>query len=1041
MNISEYIRELNAQLKGGRATEHSHRPALKTLLEAAVPDALATNEPRQIDCGAPDFVLTRKSGIPLGYVEAKNIGKDLDDKTYRAQFKRYAGALDNLIITDYLEFRLFLDGKHVETARIGDLRGKVVKARPDGAGELENLFRFFAGHTGIAVTGADALAEHMAAKARMLAQTIAKALDQDEALPETSEKLRGALHGQLAAFREHLIHDIKPAEFADIYAQTIAYGMFAARLHDETPGEFTREKAAWLIPAANPFLRKFFQQIAAFDLDERIRWVVDALADLFRVSAVEELMAEYGKATRRNDPFLHFYETFLGAYDRKLRKSRGVYYTPQPVVDFIVRAVDEILRDEFKLENGIANAGKAANGMHKVQILDPATGTGTFLAAIIRHIHDAYFQGQQGAWQNYATADLLPRLNGFEILMAPYAMAHIKLDMVLRETGCQLGDERARVFLTNALEEHHPDTGTLFSQWLANEADEANRIKRDVPVMVVTGNPPYAGESANKGEWIANLLDAYKKEPGGKEKLKERNSKPLNDDYVKFVRCGQHHIDNKGEGILAYICNNSFLDNQTFRGMRWNLLKSFDKIFVVDLHGDAKKEETAPDGSKDVNVFDIRPGVSINLFVKTGRKKAGELARVFHLDLLGKRENKYQFLLENDLAKVKFAELSPAAPSFFFVPKNYELQAEYEKGFSVAEIFPTYSAGIATSRDAFTIHATMEELQKTMSKFRKLDDETARVELSLGADAQDWKISLARKDLEENVFGNKNNPPVPISYRPFDTQYTYYTGKSKGFHSRPRGKLMHHFFAGKNFGLISTKRVRSGEWASIFVTDKISNGATSLSSLDKNFVFPLYLYPETAQEDLDEKSARKPNLDPKIVEKITGALNLRFTPEKEDDSKTFAPIDLLDYIYAVLHSRFYRKRFNEFLKVDFPRVPFPADTDSFAMLKRIGGKLREVHLLEGLSTITKYPESGDNAITERITAKSFAVTDAKAKTGRVRINANQYFDGVPETAWNFHIGGYQPAQKWLKDRQAKNWITPTSPTGKKSSPRWRRRRN
>ncbi|MDA8002628.1 MAG: N-6 DNA methylase, partial [Alphaproteobacteria bacterium] len=572
------------QLKGGRATEHSHRPALKTLLEAAVPDALATNEPRQIDCGAPDFVLTRKSGIPLGYVEAKNIGKDLDDKTYRAQFKRYAGALDNLIITDYLEFRLFLDGKHVETARIGDLHGKVVKARPDGAGELENLFRFFAGHTGIAVTGADALAEHMAAKARMLAQTIAKALDQDEALPETSEKLRGALHGQLAAFREHLIHDIKPAEFADIYAQTIAYGMFAARLHDETPGEFTREKAARLIPAANPFLRKFFQQIAAFDLDERIRWVVDALADLFRVSAVEELMTEYGKATRRNDPFLHFYETFLGAYDRKLRKSRGVYYTPQPVVDFIVRAVDEILRDEFKLENGIAAAGKAANGMHKVQILDPATGTGTFLAAIIRHIHDEYFQGQQGAWQNYATADLLPRLNGFEILMAPYAMAHIKLDMVLRETGCQLGGERARVFLTNALEEHHPDTGTLFSQWLANEADEANRIKRDVPVMVVTGNPPYAGESANKGEWIANLLDAYKKEPGGKEKLKERNSKPLNDDYVKFVRCGQHHIDNKGEGILAYICNNSFLDNQTFRGMRWNLLKSFDKIFVVDLH-------------------------------------------------------------------------------------------------------------------------------------------------------------------------------------------------------------------------------------------------------------------------------------------------------------------------------------------------------------------------------------------------------------------------------------------------------------------------
>ena len=709
-NIKTYITALDSQFSAGIATEHSHRPALKALLESAIPQALVTNEPRQIACGAPDFVLTRNN-IPLGYIEAKDIEKNLDDKAHKAQLHRYTKSLDNLIFTNYLEFRLHRDGKQVSAVTIAEVSGTRIKPKPANFDSFIDILNTFADYHGQTITTANDLAKRMAVKARMLAAMITQALNRDADTPEHTSPQAGhdsALPGQLDAFRKHLIHDIEPPAFADIYAQTVAYGMFAARLHDPTPATFTRTEAAELIPANNPFLRKFFQHIAGYDLDERIRWSVDDLADLFRAADVGALMKDYGKATQRNDPFLHFYETFLGEYDPKLRKSRGVYYTPEPVVNFIVRAVDEILQTEFNLPQGLADTGKTTieidaqpstdkrkkgklekhtKEVHQVQILDPATGTGTFLAAIIQHIYQNRFTTQKGIWPGYVKNDLIPRLNGFEVLMASYAMAHTKLEMVLRDSGCKLSaTDRLRVFLTNSLEEHDPDTGTLFAQWLSTEANEANFIKRDTPVMIVIGNPPYSGESANKGEWIAGLLNDYKQEPGG-GKLQEKNSKWINDDYVKFIRYGQHYIDRTGKGMLAYINNHGFLDNPTFRGMRWNLLQSFDKIYIIDLHGNSKKKETAPDGSADKNVFDIQQGVSINLFVKTGNKKKDELARVFHYDLYGERESKYQFLWENDFGKVDFTELTPQEPQYFFVPKDYGLQAEYEKGFSVKELF------------------------------------------------------------------------------------------------------------------------------------------------------------------------------------------------------------------------------------------------------------------------------------------------------------------------------------------------------------------
>lgn len=627
MTISEYIEKINLEYKTGIATEHSFRGFLQQLIESIAPEIKATNEPKRQKCGAPDYILT-KNNIPIGFIEAKDIGdNDLDGKNKnKEQFNRYKASLNNLIFTDYLDFHFYRNGELISKIEIGEITTKGIKPLTDNFAIFENQIKDFCIHIGQTITSSKQLAEMMAGKARLLADVIEKSLNSDDANKEDS-----TLKDQMMAFKEVLIHDISPKEFADAYAQTIAYGMFAARLHDPTLPTFSRQEAAELIPKSNPFLRKLFNHIAGPDIDDRIKWIVDGLVEIFLACNVEEILKNYGKSTKMEDPIIHFYETFLSEYDPKLRKARGVWYTPQPVVNFIVRAVDHILKTEFDLPQGLADTSKTKikveeqgreieREVHKVQILDPATGTGTFLAETIKFIHKK-FEGQQGIWSNYVETHLLPRVNGFELLMASYAMAHLKLDLLLTETGyTPTNNQRLRVYLTNSLEKYHNDTDTLFASWLSTEANEANRIKRDTPVMCVIGNPPYSGESANKGNWIMERMEDYKKEPGGKTKLNERNPKWINDDYVKFLRYGQYYIEKNGSGILAFINPHGFLDNPTFRGMRWNLLQTFDKIYTIDLHGNAKKKETAPDGTPDENVFDIMQGVSINIFVKTGNK-------------------------------------------------------------------------------------------------------------------------------------------------------------------------------------------------------------------------------------------------------------------------------------------------------------------------------------------------------------------------------------------------------------------------------------
>jgi predicted helicase len=997
MDLKQYIGELNQQYKTGLAREHSYRPALKDYMQSLLPKMVVTNEPAHFECGAPDYIISReKDHLPVFFVEAKDINdSDLDGRNkngHKEQFDRYKQALDYIIFTDYLDFHLYEHGEPVENVRIAEVRGDKIVSIPEAEDKFVGMIQHLGGSAIQRITSASKLAKLMAGKARLLANIIETAMND-----ETQSYENDNLHGQYNAFKDVLIQELKISDFADIYAQTIAYGMFAARLHDDTPEDFSREEAAKLIPKTNPFLRQIFNNLAGNDLDERIAWVVDDLVTVFQATNIQNIMKTYVQDKRHHDPMIHFYEDFLSEYNPKLRKSKGVWYTPQPVVGFIVRAVDEILQKEFGLADGLADYSmierevaveqsrdkRTSDGMkhekrrfHRVQILDPATGTGTFLAEVVNQIYDRY-RDQQGIWQQYVEQHLLPRLNGFEILMASYAVAHIKLDMLLSETGYQhKTDKRLHVYLTNSLEESNNEPRTLFAQWLSREATEANVIKRDYPVMVVIGNPPYNGESQNKGKWIMSLMEDYKKEPGGKQPLDERNPKWLNDDYVKFIRLAQYYIEKKGEGIIGFINPHGYLDNPTFRGMRWNLLKTFDKIYTIDLHGNGKKKETCPDGSKDENVFDIMQGVSINLFVKTGKKGKDELGKVYHKDLYGLRQQKYDFLDGTTLENVGYEEMKPMAPMYFFVPKDFEMEEEYNKGVKVNELFNIFNVGVVTSNDATLVNSDANTLRNNVEKI--------------------------------NTKGYNKSLECKFAYRALDNRILYY---DEGLIERARKDIMEHLLTPGNIAMVVGKQCVD-DWKYAFITDSVTNFnyIATAGRLGAGYVFPLYLYKENMGQE-----ERIVNFNKDLYDKIAKGLN--YLPCYDDNvlvdptseyNGVLYPQDLFDYIYAVLHSPSYRERYKEFLKIDFPRIPYPTAWEKFRDLAELGEELRQLHLMEDLPSKTgvTFPVAG-----------SLQVDCYRWVNNRVYINAEQYFDCVPESAWQFYIGGYQPAQKWLKDRK------------------------
>lgn len=1048
MDFNAYLNDIRRLYASGETTEHSFRPALERLFRSIDSELTVINEPRRrTDVGAPDFAF-RRGAVPIGWCEAKDIGKDIQrfaaTDYSKAQKDRYKKGLPNLIYTNGLDFEFIKDGDVIDFVSIADLMPGL-PAKPEAFAILEQRLADFARETPLSVTTSQRLAALMAGKAALIKEIMGNALVADMKARERDGSTTDLI-GQFEAFRANLLQEITVEEFADVYAETIAYGLFAARLHDTTLDSFTRLEALDLLPKSNPFLRALFVYIAGPELDDRLVRVIDDLCAVFLATDMSEVLKDFGKVTGRRDPFLHFYEDFLAEYNPAKRKARGVWYTPEPVVNFIVRAVDEIIKTEFSLPQGLADTSKVTidwdtgqsdkkgkpvtikKEVHRVQILDPATGTGTFLAEVIKQVSERVKDVAPGKWSQYVEKELIPRIHGFELLMASYAMCHMKLDMILTSLGYKPSGNPPRlgVYLTNSLEEGERVEQTLFglSRAIAEEAKAASDIKRQTPIMCVIGNPPYSGESANKGPWIMGLMEDYKQEPGGKQRLQERNPKWINDDYVKFIRMAQHMIDQTGEGVLGFITNHGYLDNPTFRGMRWHLMNSFDRIYVLDLHGNSKKKEVAPDGSADRNVFDIMQGVAIIIAVKHKRdgKKPKPLAAVHHGDLWGARDGKYSALWEGTVESLMPVALPHKAPMFPMVQRDYDLEEAYLQGFSVADLMPFNQIGFQSHRDDFAVAFDREQIAARLGIMsdKSIEDDRVREIFSV-KDNRDWQLASARHRYQENE-SELSKRISECDYRPLDRRYCHLDETAMDY---PRWDIMRNCTDGLNFGVNFTRQTKSREWrnciASLYPTP-----AVFVEIKDGSNFAPLYF-----REDME--GALRLNFDPKLYAKIRTAAGLTGKAAAPDsamvESGAFRTatgdarpdeVKVFDYIYGVLNCTAYRATYAEFLKIDFPRVPFPPSPQVFRTISEQGEALRRLHLMEDAAIgATPYAFHGDG---DSIVDKPRFQFQPNG-TGRVYVNGKgdegQYFEGVPSVSWDLHIGGYQPAQKWLKDRKGR----------------------
>ncbi|MBX2866912.1 N-6 DNA methylase [Candidatus Kaiserbacteria bacterium] len=1006
-NISHYLSELSKYYADPTSTEMSYRTALQNYLESIfpAPEYVIQHDPKVASGNKPDYII-RRGEVPLLYIEVKDPRKatsDLDKIEKSEQAARYFG-YTNLIISDYAEFRFYRNGEsYTEPIRLAELNktSQTLIPHPENGDSFASALHDFIQSQKEPIKSGKHLAKIMGGKAQRIRENVVAFVNGESNQKDELERM-------MRFIREHLIHEFEVADFADMYAQTLVYGLFAARYNDDTLESFSRQEARELVPATNPFLKSFFDHISGSSFPKRLEIMVDELCEVFSHADVKALMEDYFKQTNlfgeeheAPDPVIHFYEDFLREYDPKKKMEMGVFYTPLPIVRFIVRGIDDILKREFGIQDGLADTEKITQTrmeeapstaksqrvkiteeVHRVQLLDVAVGTGTFLNETLHHIHETK-KHNQGHWGAYVNEHLLPRLHGFELMMASYTIAHLKLAMTMRQTGVREFKNRLGVYLSNTLDEPHhiKRQGDLFGvvNTIAEESNRASEVKQEKPIMVVLGNPPYSGISQNK-HYTEN--DVYKIEPGGKQKLQERKHW-LDDDYVKFIRFAEAMVEKNGEGVIGMITAHGYIDNPTFRGMRWHLRQTFDKIYVLDLHGNTTKKETAPDGSEDKNVFDIKTGVSIIFGVKTSDVKRKELATVFKADLYGNREDKFAILdSTKELKSLEWKTLPTETETWL---EEVEGKDEYKKGFPLNDLFPLNSNGIFTAIDRLAVFYDKKSLVDTTSKI-----------LNAADPYNDFGIKDQRKAKKEERIEElreaSSEQPTKLLYRPFDTRYMYYTQKTECWINSPRYKVMQHLLGKDNIAMLFSRQgfaANPNEYDTVFVSNSIVD--LNIYRRGGQAVCPLYLYAEDGD--------KVPNLDKKIVAYID-AIAGDTTPE-----------DVFDYVYAVLHAPSYRIKYQEFLKSDFPRVPYPENKDIFWKLVVNGRHLRELHLLNHpdiRNAITIFPEAGDDTVKKPV-----------YKNGRVYINDTQYWDGVPEVVWNFYIGGYQPAQKYLKDRRNK----------------------
>ena len=1036
----DYTKQLKYQFAAGNTTEHSFRAHLYNLFKSLYPQTCftMTNEPQRIKCGAPDYII-QCNGVPVGYIETKDIIKNLDklDDREQDQFKRYTESLDNVIYTNYLDFRLYRNQELVKETSIAEIKNGKVQLIRENIEEVSALIQDFAEFNGQPITSPETLAKQMARKAREFANAIITVLTSKD---DTSFQA-STLQAQYKTFKKVLIENLDPVSFAGMYAQTVAYGLFAARLNDPTPNDFSRDEAVRLIPKNNQCLRSLFESITGSNLEPAVEWIVDDLTDMFRRTDLKQLLKTYGQTTETNDPFIHFYETFLREYDPQIKQELGVYYTPKPVVNFIVKSIDYALKNDLNVTDGLANTdkvtvqiessidrtnksgrysrkisdrtGKAGFDYHKIQILDPAVGTGTFPAEVIRYI-SKQFKSQAGLWEQYVKNDLLPRINAFELMMVPYAICHLKLDMLLQETGYDMASDDARmnVYLTDTLEKPHNETQNLWSAFLTQEATYANVVKNDKPIMIVLGNPPYNDVSDNKGKWIMKIMEDYKKEPVSGIPLQERNPKHINDDYIKFIRYAQYLIDKNQEGVIAYINPHGYLDAVTMRGVRYSLLTSFDSIYVLNLHGNTNRGETCPDGSVDQNVFDIMQGVCINIFVKKRNHNKNNIATVYYADLYGKRTEKYEFLYANDISTIHWTKFIPQHKNYFMippVPEHNNTIDQYTKGIQLTDLFNVNSMGFITARDKFAVGFTKEEMSQRFYDAASPDitDDELKTKYHL-KETKNWTIN----DLRSTVcVKDINEILTKCSYRPFDFRWCCL---SFGFMDRPRREIIDNVLHKENLCIIAPRQQSIEGFNHVWISDLPAEACiVSTASREVSQVYPLYVY--GSKGDLFGKEESKHiNFKKTTLKQFCKSAKISMIEDisKKKKDTQFTPEELVYYIYAILSADKYSKDFSAFLKSDHPYIPIPETAESFFTLSNLGKELAQTTMMHTVTPRTElkttYPIPGPSYINK-----------IKYDNGNIYINDTQYFGHVSLKTWNFTAGRHQPAQLWLKYRKGR----------------------
>jgi hypothetical protein len=906
----------------------------------------------------------------------------------------------------------------------------------------------------------DMLAEAMAALAKRIRDAATTIMHH--------ETERGPLTKLHRAFQTNLIHDLTPDGFADTYAQTITYGLFTAALSktDMSGGRHGTALIASniidMVPVTNPFLKEMLSTFLSIggrkggiDFDEL---GIQDVVELLRGSETDlpAIRDDFGNRTRGEDPVIHFYEHFLTAYNKKLKIQRGVFYTPQPVVSYIVRSVHELLQTEFGLADGLADTTTWGEMLKKhpdlqlppltdepgekrpispdemfVQILDPATGTATFLVEVIdvvfNHLKAKWVKGGLTAmpvlpgvktgdckqfteyWNLYVPAALLPRLHAYELMMAPYAIAHMKIGLKLAETGYRFGtEERARIYLTNALEPWVKQLPLIGFDALAHEAAAVNEIKRHKRFTVVIGNPPYSNFGMmNKIPFIMGLLEDYKR---GLDEKKLN----LDDDFIKFMRLAQWAIATTGCGVIGAITNNTFIDGITHRQMRAAIRSGFPKIFVLDLHGSSSKKETCPDGTKDENVFDIQQGVGVSLFVS----KATEHSHVSHADVWGVSGSKYIKLEKSSVLSTEWKKIIPEQPYHFFVPKDFRQLDEYSIYPSLTDVFSVNGPGVKTERDGVSIHWRLDELKQAVKAFKEVPEDHLRAQFELGPDSRDWKITNAKADVIKN---DKPACYTRISYRPFDERHIWYSGQTRGFVGTPGFPVMQHMLRPLALGLLGMRQFEYDvpDYCYVFVSRFLIDNRVFVSNRGIANIFPLYTgdVQDADQGELLEHSST--NLKPAFLRQLGASLKLT---ERGGTGLPagLTPEDIFHYAYAVFHSPGYRCRYAEFLKIDFPRLPLTGNLELFRALARLGGELTALHLLE--SPKLALPITTFIGSSKEVTKVGYSNNTVWINASGTRSNTTagtSGFRGVPAGVWNFHIGGYQVCEKWLKDRKGR----------------------